>query len=127
MQKDAEAHAAEDTKRRQEIEARNMADNLAYTAEKTLRDNKDKIPEDLNKEVEEKIKAVKDALQGTDIDAINQAAQALNEVMQKVGSTVYGQQQQQPPPPSGEPPKDKGEGGEGGDDEGTVEGEFKEV
>jgi molecular chaperone DnaK len=128
MQKDAEAHAAEDTKRRQEIEARNMADNLAYTAEKTLRDNKDKIPEELNKEVETKIKAVKDALQGTDIEAINKAAQELNEVMQKVGSTVYGQQQQ--PPPPGEPPKDKGEGGEGGEggeDEGTVEGEFKEV
>ncbi len=126
MQKDAEAHAAEDAKQRQDIEARNMADNLAYTAEKTLRDNKDKIPEELNKEVEEKVKAVKDALQGTDIDAINKAAQELNEVMQKVGSTVYGQQQQ---PPPGEPPPDKGEGGEGGDgeDEGTVEGEFKEV
>jgi molecular chaperone DnaK len=129
MQKDAEAHAAEDAKQRQEIEARNMADNLAYTAEKTLRDNKDKIPDDLNKEVEEKVKAVKDALQGTDIEAINKAAQELNEVMQKVGSTVYGQQQQ-PPPPGEQPPQDKGEGGEGGEggeDEGTVEGEFKEV
>jgi molecular chaperone DnaK len=128
MQKDAEAHAAEDSKKRQDIEARNMADNLAYTAEKTLRDNKDKIPEELNKEVEDKIKAVKDALQGTDIAAINKAAQELNEVMQKVGSTVYGQQQQ-PPPPGEQPPDkgDKGEGGEGGDDEGTVEGEFKEV
>ena len=126
MQKDAEAHAAEDAKQRQEIEARNMADNLAYTAEKTLRDNKDKIPDDLNKEVEAKVKAVKDALQGTDIEAINKAAQELNETMQKVGSTVYGQQQQ---PPPGEPPPDKGEGGEGGEgeDEGTVEGEFKEV
>ena len=127
MQKDAEAHASEDSKRRQEIEARNMADTLAYTAEKTMRDNKDKIPEELNKEVEGKVKAVKDALQGTDIEAINKAAQELNETMQKVGSTVYGQQQQTPP---GEPPPpDKGEGGEGGDgeDEGTVEGEFKEV
>jgi molecular chaperone DnaK len=127
MQKDAEAHAAEDTKKRQDIEARNMADNLAYTAEKTLRDNKDKIPADLNTEVEAKIKAVKDALQGTDIAAINKAAQELNAAMQKVGSTVYGQQQT---PPPGEPPQDKGdkgEGGEGGDDEGTVEGEFKEV
>jgi molecular chaperone DnaK len=125
MQKDAEAHAAEDSKRRQDIEARNMADNLAYTAEKTLRDNKDKIPDELNKEVEEKVKAVKDALQGTDIEAINKAAQDLSEAMQKVGSAVYGQQQQ--PPPPGEPPPDKGEGGEGGEDEGTVEGEFKEV
>jgi len=125
MQKDAEAHATEDSKRRQEIEARNMADTLAYTAEKTLRDNKDKIAAELNTEVEGKIKAVKDALQGTDIDAINKAAQELNEAMQKVGSAVYGQQQQ--PPPDEPPPPDKGKGGEGGEDEGTVEGEFKEV
>jgi molecular chaperone DnaK len=124
MQKDAEAHAAEDKKRRQDIEARNMADNLAYTAEKTLRDNKDKIAAELNAEVEEKVKAVKDALQGTDIDAINKAAQELSEAMQKVGSSVYGQQS---PPPSEPPPPGKGEGGEGGEDEGTVEGEFKEV
>jgi len=125
MQKDAEAHAAEDSKQRQEIEARNMADTLAYTAEKTLRDNKDKIPAELNQEVEGKVKAVKDALQGTDIEAINKAAQELNEVLQKVGSAVYGQQ----PPPGEPPPPDKGEGGEGGEgeDEGTVEGEFKEV
>ena len=125
MQKDAEAHATEDSKRRQEIEARNMADTLAYTAEKTLRDNKDKIAAELNTLVEGKIKAVKDALQGTDIDAINKAAQELNEAMQKVGSAVYGQQQQ--PPPDEPPPPDKGKGGEGGEDEGTVEGEFKEV
>jgi molecular chaperone DnaK len=125
MQKDAEAHATEDSQRRQEIEARNMADTLAYTAEKTLRDNKDKIAAELNAEVEGKIKAVKDALQGTDIDAINKAAQELNEAMQKVGSAVYGQQQQ--PPPDAPPPPDKGKGGEGGEDEGTVEGEFKEV
>ena len=125
MQKDAEAHATEDSQRRQEIEARNMADTLAYTAEKTLRDNKDKIAAELNAEVEGKVKAVKDALQGTDIDAINKAAQELNEAMQKVGAAVYSQQQQ--PPPDEPPPPDKGKGGEGGEDEGTVEGEFKEV
>ena len=131
MQLDAEAHAAEDSQKRQDIEARNMADNLAYTAEKMLRDNKDKISDDLNKEVEEKVKAVKDALQGTDIEAIRKATQELNETMQKVGSAVY--QQQQPPPggeapPGGETPPggEGGEGGEGGD-EGTVEGEFREV
>jgi molecular chaperone DnaK len=131
MQREAEAHAAEDTKRREEIEARNMADNLAYTAEKTLRDNKDKIPADLNTEVEGKVKAVKDALQGSDVEAIRKATQELNEAMQKVGSAVY--QQQQPPPggqapPGGETPPggEGGEEGEGGD-EGTVEGEFREV
>jgi molecular chaperone DnaK len=128
MQREAEAHAAEDNQKRQDIEARNLADNLAYTAEKTLRDNKDKIPADLNTEVEGKVKAVKDTLQGTDIEAIRQATQELNEVMQKVGSAVYKQQQPPPPPPGGEGGQggEGGEGGEGGD-EGTVEGEFREV
>jgi len=117
MQREAEMHAAEDTKRREEVETRNAADTLAYTAEKTLRDHKDKIPADLNKEVEDKIQAVRSALQGTDINAIRRAVQELNDVMQKIGSAIYQQQ----PPPGGETPP--GKGGE----EGTVEGEFKEV
>lgn len=128
MQREAETHAAEDTKRREEIEAKNMADTLAYTAEKTLRDNKDKVPEDLNKEAEEKIAAVKSALQGTDVEAIKRASQELSDTMQKIGTAVYQQQQQPPPgeaPPEGEPPPPGQEGGEGG--EGTVEGEFREV
>jgi molecular chaperone DnaK len=122
MQKEAEMHAAEDTKRREDIEARNMADTLAYTAEKTLRDNKDKIPADLNQEAEAKIAAVKSALNGTDTEAIKRATQELNDTMQKIGTAVYQQQQQPPPPPGQEPPPGK----EGGD-EGTVEGEFREV
>ena len=101
MQREAEMHAAEDTKRREEIEARNMADTLAYTAEKTLRDNKDKIPEDLNKETEAKVAALKSALQGTDINAIRRATQELNDTMQKIGAAVYRQQQPPPPPPGG--------------------------
>ena len=126
MQREGEMHAAEDTKRREEVEAKNMADTLAYTAEKTLREQKDKIPEDLNKEVESKVATVRSALQGTDIDALRKATQELSEAMQKVGSAVY---QQQPPPPGAEPPPE-GEppaGEEGGGEEGTVEGEFREV
>ena len=123
MQREAEAHAAEDTKRREEIEARNAADALAYTAEKTLREHKDKIPSDLNQEAEEKIQAVKSALQGSDIDALRKATQELSDTMQKAGAAVYQQQQQPPPPPPGEetPPGKEGEG------EDTVEGEFREV
>ena len=126
MQREGEMHAAEDTKRREEVEAKNMADTLAYTAEKTLREQKDKIPEDLNKEVESKVATVRSALQGTDIDALRKATQELSDAMQKVGSAVY---QQQPPPPGAEPPPE-GEppaGEEGGGEEGTVEGEFREV
>jgi molecular chaperone DnaK len=124
MRRDAESHAAEDTKRREEAEARNTADTLAYTAEKTLRDYKDKIPSNLNQEIEDKVKAVRSALQGTDTNAIRRAVQELNESMQKVGPAVYGQQ---PPPPGGQPPPgdQPPPGKEGG--EGTVEGEFREV
>ena len=128
MQKEAEMHAAEDVKRREEIEAKNMADTMAYQAEKTLRDNKDKIPADLNAEAESRIAAVKSALQGTDVNAIKSATQSLNETMQKIGQAVY---QQQPPPPGGQPPPPPPGGQQpppGGDkDEGTVEGEFREV
>ena len=130
MQKEAELHATEDAKRREEVEVRNTADTLAYTAEKTLREQKDKIPSDLNQEVESKVAAVRSALPGTDIDAIRQATQELSEAMQKVGAAVY---QQQAPPPPGEAPPPEGEAppspeeGEGGEGEGTVEGEFREV
>ncbi|MFC1860351.1 molecular chaperone DnaK [Chloroflexota bacterium] len=124
MQRDAEAHATEDTRRKEEIEVRNAADTLAYTAEKTLREQKDKIPPDLNQEVEGKIAAVRSALQGSDIDALRQATQELNESMQKVGAEVY---KQQAPPPSGEEPPAEGEPPEKEEGEGTVEGEFREV
>ena len=123
LQREAESHAAEDAKRREEVETRNAADTLAYTAEKTLREQKDKIPSDLNQEVESKVAAVRSTLQGTDIDTIRRAMQELNESLQKVGAAIY-QQQPPPPPPEGEggePPP----GEEGG--EGTVEGEFREV
>jgi len=126
MQREAEAHSAEDAKRREEVEAYNAADTLAYTAEKTLREQKDKIPSDLNQEVETKVAAVRSALQGTDIEAVRRATQELNESLQKVGAAIY---QQQPPPPPGSEPPPGGEtppGKEGGD-EGTVEGEFREV
>jgi molecular chaperone DnaK len=120
MRGEAETYAAEDSKRREEAEVRNTADTLAYTAEKTLRDQKEKIPADLNKEVEEKVQAVRSALQGSDINAIRQATQDLSNSMQKLGSAAYQQQ-----PPHGEEVPPGKEGGEEG--EGTVEGEFKEV
>ncbi|MBI2851644.1 MAG: molecular chaperone DnaK [Chloroflexi bacterium] len=121
MQREAEMHAAEDAKRREEVETRNAADTLIYTAEKTLRDNKDKIPADLNQEVEKKISALQSAQQGQDIEAVRRATQELSDALQKVGAAVY-QQQPPPPPPGGEPPP----GGKG-PEEGTVEGEFREV
>jgi molecular chaperone DnaK len=118
MRREAEQHAAEDAKRKEEIEVRNSADSLAYTAEKTLRDYGDKIPADVKKEVAAKIANVKSALQGKDINAIRKAMQELSQAIQKVGASAYQQPGQQPPP-GGEKP--------GGGEEGTVEGEFREV
>jgi molecular chaperone DnaK len=123
MRREAEQHAAEDAKRKEEVEVRNSADSLAYTAEKTLRDYGDKIPADVKKEVDAKIASVKSALQGKDVNAIRKAMQELSQAIQKVGASAYQQPGQQQPP-SGEKP-----GGEkpGGGEEGTVEGEFREV
>ena len=122
MQREAEAHAAEDTARKELAEAKNQGDTMAYQAEKMLRDNKDKVPADLNTEITGKIEAVKQALQGTDAAALKSATQSLSESMQKLGEAVYKQQ----PPPGAQPPPPGDEGGKK-PDEGTVEGEFREV
>jgi len=118
MRREAEQHAAEDAKRKEEVEVRNSADSLAYTAEKTLRDHGDKIPADVKQEVDAKIANVKSALQGKDVNAIRKAMQELSQAIQKVGASAYQQPGQQQPP-GGEKP--------GGGEEGTVEGEFREV
>ena len=124
MQHEAEAHAAEDTKRKEEVETKNNADNMAYSAEKMLNDNKDKIPEETRKEIEDKIGVLRTALQGSDVEDIKAKSQELSELMQKAGASVYGQQGGQAEPDAQseqteeEPKKD---------DEGTVEGEFREV
>jgi molecular chaperone DnaK len=120
LRQDAEAHAAEDEQRRNEIELRNQADSMAYTAEKTLRENADKVPEDVKTDVEAKVKAVRDALAGQDSDAIRNAVQELSESMQKIGAAMYGQ-----PGMDGAPDEMPPESGEA--EEGTVEGEFREV
>jgi len=123
MSREAEQHAAEDAKRKEEIEVRNSADSLAYTAEKTLRDHGDKISADEKQEIDAKLASVKSALQGQDINAIRNAMQELSQAMQKVGASAYQQPGQ--PPPGGEEPG--GEEPGGGGEEGTVEGEFREV
>ncbi len=122
MKREAESFAAEDAKRKEEVEVRNSADSLAYTAEKTLRDYGDKIPADVKQEIESKIANVKSALQGSDVNSIRNSVQELSQAMQKVGASVY-QQPGQPPPSSEQGPG--GKPGEGGED--TVEGEFREV
>jgi molecular chaperone DnaK len=126
MRRDAESHAADDARKREEVEARNAADTLVYTAERTLREQGDKIPADLKQELEGKIGAVRSALQGSDATYMRSATDDLSNTMQKIGSAVY-QQPGAPPPPGGDS-QEQGPGAPpGGSEEGTVEGEFREV
>jgi molecular chaperone DnaK len=126
MRRDAESHAADDARKREEVEARNAADTLVYTAERTLREQGDKIPADLKQELEGKIGAVRSALQGTDANYMRSSTEDLSNTMQKIGSAVY-QQPGAPPPPGGDS-QEQGPGAPpGGSEEGTVEGEFREV
>ena len=89
MVKDAEAHAEEDKKQKDEIEVRNQTDSLCYGAEQTLADLGDKVPADQKSEVEAAIAEAKKALEGTDIDAIKAAGEKLTAASQKLAQIVY--------------------------------------
>ncbi len=123
--REAQAHAAEDARRKEEVETRNQADTMIYQTEKTLREYGDRIPADVKSQVEGKVAAVRSALQSGTVDQIKRAMQELGEVVQRIGASMYGQPGGPPPGggygygPAGGPPP--------GGDEGTVEGEFREV
>jgi molecular chaperone DnaK len=89
MRKDAEAHAEDDKKAREEVETRNEADNAVYRNEKLLKDNGDKISGDVKGKLEKAIADVKEALKGSDSAAIKSASEKLNETAQLVGQELY--------------------------------------
>ncbi len=89
MVKDAESHAEEDKKHKDEIEARNQTDSLAYSTEQTLKDLGDKVPADMKKQVEDAVAEARKALDGQDIDAIKAAGDKLQEVGHKLAEIVY--------------------------------------
>ncbi len=95
MVKDAESHAEEDKKRKDEIEVRNQVDSLAYSTEQTVKDLGDKVPEDQKKAVEEAVAEAKTALDGSGIEAIKKAGEKLTEVGQKLAEIVYADAQAQ--------------------------------
>jgi molecular chaperone DnaK len=134
MVREAEANAAEDQKRREEIEERNKADNLAYQAEKIVRESGDKLPPELKTDVEEKTKVLQEALKANDITAMREAQNALQEALNQAGQAVYTAQAAQAEAeaaaaaPEGEAgPDGKPNGPQGGTKPGTVEGEYREV
>jgi molecular chaperone DnaK len=119
MIREAEAHAEEDRRRRELLEARNNADSAIYTAEKTLRELGDRVGPDQRAEIEGKIAAVRSAMAGEDVAYIRRTTEELMATLSRVGASMYGQ--------AGPGASDSGGSGQGPRDEGTVEGEFREV
>ncbi len=92
LKKEAELHADEDKKKRELIEARNMADAMVYTTEKALGEAGDKIPAETKKEIEEKVEALKKVKDGDDLEALKKASQELAVASQKIGEILYKQE-----------------------------------
>jgi molecular chaperone DnaK len=118
MVREAEQFANEDRQRRDEAEARNLADNLAYQAEKLISDNGDKIQQSDKEELEKQIAAVKEALGGQDIAAVKNAGESLSQTLQRVGTAIHqaAQNQQQAAAGGGSGPSGSPSGTQGGDD-----------
>jgi molecular chaperone DnaK len=117
MVKDADAHSDEDKKRREIIEAKNQADQLVYSLEKLLRENKDKISDEDAKNIQAEIDSTKKAIESEDIDQIKQAMEALSQASHKISETMYQQatqQQAQQAPGAQEAPQDASGAGTGG-------------
>lgn len=101
MVKEAEMNRNEDKKRRDDVEARNLADSLCYTAEKSLRDAGDKVPADLKTNLENKIKDIRDNLQTAGSDELKEKTKDLSDELQKIGQLMYEQGQTQNPSSEG--------------------------
>jgi molecular chaperone DnaK len=135
MKKDAELHAEEDKKKKETIEVKNLADNLIYTTEKTLKDAGDKVSAETKKEVEEKMEELKKVKDSDDIEDIKKKTDELSQAIQKVGAQMYQQAQPQTPP-EGEQQQDNTPPQEGQtedkkndkqtDEKNAEEGEYKE-
>lgn len=126
MVKDAELHAEEDKRKKEEVEARNQADSLIYNTEKTLKENRDKLSDADAKAVEDAIKDAKAAMESGDVnqirekmDILTKASHQLAEVMYKQAQAQQQQQEATQPPPS--------DGGQTGKDDDVVDAEFEDA
>jgi molecular chaperone DnaK len=102
MTKEAEAHAAEDAKKKEEVDTKNNADALIFTAEKTLKDAGDKVSEDIKKKIEESIKSLQETIKSGDSVAIKTKTEELSTALQQVGQAMYQGQQSTGPIPGQE-------------------------
>ena len=97
MKQDAEKHAKEDKKKKEEVETRNLADQMIFTTEKTIKDMGDKVPKDVKKEINEKVASLKKVKDQDDTEATKKAIEDLSQAAQKIGEQMYQQQQAQAP------------------------------
>jgi molecular chaperone DnaK len=119
MVKEAEKHASEDAKRREQVEIRNRADSMVFTAEKALRDYGEKVPAETKQAIESKIEDVRKALESNDADRIQRTSEELGQAIQQIGASMYEQQ----PGMTGAPGTD---GYSEPTDEDVIEGDFTE-
>ena len=131
MVKDAEEHADEDKKNRETAETRNMGDNLVYQTEKLIKDQGAKMTDDKKKPVEAELEKLKEALKGSDNDAIKAAIEGVNTVMQAFTAEMYAQAKTQQPGggaegAAGQPGADEGAKGKGGKDD-VIDADFEMV
>jgi molecular chaperone DnaK len=122
MKKDAEAHAEEDRKRKELIEARNHGDNTAYAAEKALKEFGEKVPAEVKADIEAKVAEVRKAVEGEDVEAMKSATEKLGEAIQKISASVYESQEVG----NGASGAGAGPSSEGGGAEDVIDGEVKE-
>ena len=124
MVKEAEAHAEEDKKRREDAETRNYAEQQVYSVDKLLKENKDKLPQDVHSEVSDAVAELKKALEGTDIASVKAAQEKLSETSQKIGRALYAHEQAQAASSasSGAPSETPASGA--GEDDGIVDAEI---
>jgi len=122
MQKEATAHEADDKKKKEEVELRNTADNLAYTSEKTLKDNGDKVDAATRDKVLKAIEEMKDALKGTDTAKIKSASEALQKEVYEMSAQIYKAQAPAPGQEQGQPGQTPPQGGE----DKTINADWKE-
>jgi molecular chaperone DnaK len=122
MVKDAEAHAAEDKKRREMVDAKNQGESLAHDAEKALKEYGDKVAESDRSAIESAVASLRTALQGEDVEAIKARTNDLMQAQMKLGEAMYKAQAASGAPGDG---GGAGEGGQAKDD--VIDAEFREV
>jgi molecular chaperone DnaK len=127
MRKEAEAHAEEDRRRKELIEARNTADNAIYTAEKALRDLGEKVPAEVKKQVEEQVAKVRSAMSSDNIEEIKGQTDKLFQVIQQIGASAYQSSGPEAGQAQGTQGGAAGENPPGGGGEDVVDGEFRNV